>query len=390
MAGLALLWVAIASPLDAFSGLLLSAHMIQHLLLLSVAPPLILLGAPFLPLLRGLPRKFARDGVGPFLTWPALQRVASALTHPVCCWMVMTATLFVWHAPPVYDLALRSPGWHKAEHACFVAASLLFWWPVVRPFPSRPRWPLWSVPIYLLAADLSNTILSAILTFSDHVLYSPYLEPRRGYFGTTALGDQSCAGVIMWVPGSLIFLIPAALTAIQYLSPGHSLVRPEMLRSKVDLRSSAAMAVPRFGAVKRRRSSSAKPFDLSDCAVIGPFLRAAARPSFHANSPLHRCRCGHAGRTARSASQLHESCWCAALDLLAGLRRDRSAGGGQFLLHGLSLHAVPRVGKAPPFASNVPGRGLCAQNGSALGCWWCFSGPTKCLDLWDKPAGPRG
>ncbi len=71
LAGLGTVWLAIASPLDAFSGLLLSAHMVQHLLLMSVAPPLILLGAPFLPLLRGLPRKFARDGVGPFLTWPA-------------------------------------------------------------------------------------------------------------------------------------------------------------------------------------------------------------------------------------------------------------------------------------------------------------------------------
>jgi len=71
--GLATVWLAIASPLDAFSGLLLSAHMVQHLLLMSVAPPLILLGTPFLPLLRGLPRNFARDGVGPFLTWPAFK-----------------------------------------------------------------------------------------------------------------------------------------------------------------------------------------------------------------------------------------------------------------------------------------------------------------------------
>ena len=86
--GLAASWLAIASPLDAFSGLLLSAHMVQHLLLMSVAPPLLLLGAPFLPLLRGLPRKFARDGVGPFLVWPALRRAAQRLTHPVSCWIM--------------------------------------------------------------------------------------------------------------------------------------------------------------------------------------------------------------------------------------------------------------------------------------------------------------
>ena len=140
--GLAAFWLAVASPLDAFSGLLLSAHMVQHLLLMSVAPPLILLGAPLLPLLRGLPRRFARDGVGPFLVWPALRRVGHAITHPVNCWMVMAVTLCAWHVPAAFDLALRSPAWHKIEHACFFGASLFFWWPVVRPFPSRPHWPL--------------------------------------------------------------------------------------------------------------------------------------------------------------------------------------------------------------------------------------------------------
>src|SRR6185295_2557940 len=137
--GLIIFWLAIASPLDAFSGLLLSAHMVQHLLLMSVAPPLILLGAPLLPLLRGLPRTFARDGVGPFLTWPTLRRVANAVTRPSVCLVLMAVTLCAWHVPAAFDLALRSPGWHKVEHACFFGASLLFWWPVVRPFPSRPH-----------------------------------------------------------------------------------------------------------------------------------------------------------------------------------------------------------------------------------------------------------
>jgi cytochrome c oxidase assembly factor CtaG/polyferredoxin len=228
--GLVALWLAMASPLDAFSGLLLSAHMVQHLLLMSVAPPLILLGAPLLPLLRGLPRKFARDGVGPFLVWPALRRVGNAVTHPVSCWIVMAIMLCAWHVPAAFDLALRSPSWHKVEHACFLGAALLFWWPVVRSFPCRPRWPLWSVPLYLLAADLLNTTLSAILTFSDHVLYQPYLVAPR-LFGTTALTDQNCAGVIMWVPGSLVFLIPAALIAMQYLTPSQLLVRPQRVNT---------------------------------------------------------------------------------------------------------------------------------------------------------------
>ena len=109
--GLVALCLAIASPLDAFSSLLLSAHMVQHLLLMSVAPPLILLGAPLLPLLRGLPRKIARDGVAPFLIWPALRRIGNAVTNPLSCWIVMAGTLSAWHVPAAFDLALRSPGW---------------------------------------------------------------------------------------------------------------------------------------------------------------------------------------------------------------------------------------------------------------------------------------
>jgi cytochrome c oxidase assembly factor CtaG len=263
--GLVALWLAIASPLDAFSSLLLSAHMVQHLLLMSVVPPLILLGAPLLPLLRGLPRKVARDGIGPFLIWPALRRIGDALTHPLSCWIVMAVTLVAWHVPAAFDLAIRSPGWHKTEHACFLGAFILFWWPVVRPFSSRMQWPLWSVPLYLLAADLLNTMLSAVLTFSDRVLYSPYSEAPR-LFGTTALSDQSCAGVIMWVPGSLVFLIPAALIAIRCLSSSHSLVRPHGA-------APAPVPLPRAAATK-------KGFDLLLVPLIGPFLRAQSGRRF--------------------------------------------------------------------------------------------------------------
>ena len=278
--GLAVVWLAIASPLDAFSGLLLSAHMVQHLLLMSVAPPLILLGAPLLPLLRGLPRKFARDGPGPFLISPALRQAGTAITHPLTCWIVMALTLCAWHVPAAFDLALRSPVWHKVEHACFFGASLLFWFPVVRPYPSRPQWPLWSVPVYLLAADLLNTALSAILTFSDHALYPQYLAAPR-LFGTTALSDQSCAGVIMWVPGSLVFLIPAALIAIRYLSPGHLLVRPQKARPNPDFslplltsQSAAVASVTPFHHWKPRSAVPKKGFDLLSVPVVGAFLRA--------------------------------------------------------------------------------------------------------------------
>lgn len=276
--GLVTIWFAVASPLDAFSGLLLSAHMVQHLLLISIAPPLILLGAPVSPLLRGLPRKFARDGIGPFLVWAPLRRIGNAITHPANCWLVMAITLLAWHVPIAYDLALRSPPWHKVEHACFLGASLLFWWPVVRPFPSHPRWPLWSVPLYLLAADLLNTALSAILSFSDRVLYPHYLEVPR-LFGTTALGDQSCAGVIMWVPGSLVFLILAALAAMQYLSAGHRLVRPQISSANsrlIPARSLKSVPKRAFRITRPQPASDTARFDLLLVPIVGFFLRTQA------------------------------------------------------------------------------------------------------------------
>jgi ferredoxin len=167
----------------------------------------------------------------------------------------MALTLCAWHVPAAFDLALRSPPWHKLEHACFFGAALFFWLPVVRPFPNRPHWPLWSVPLYLLVADLLNTALSAILTFSDHVLYSTYLEVPR-LFGTTALADQGCAGVIMWVPGSLPFLIPAALIAIESLSPRALLVRPQAMHRSHDLGLSPH---PLIGGIFRADRSQAQP-----------------------------------------------------------------------------------------------------------------------------------
>ena len=263
LVGLTMLWLAIASPLDAFSGLLLSAHMVQHFLLMFVAPPLILLGAPVLPLLRGLPRGFVHDGLGPFLNWSVLRRFGNTLTHPVVGGLAMAVSLCAWHLPAAFDFALRSPGWHKFEHACFFGTSLLFWWPVVRPFPNRPHWPLWAIPLYLLAADVVNTMLCAILTFSDRPLYSSYeIVPRL--FGTTVLDDQVAAGVIMWVPGSLIFLVPATILAIQYLSPDRALLRA--------VESGAPPVVPwRKQALPR----AVRPrFDLLTIPLLGRFLRA--------------------------------------------------------------------------------------------------------------------
>jgi cytochrome c oxidase assembly factor CtaG len=207
LGGLAVIYLALASPIEPFAALLLQVHMLQHMLLMMAAPPLVWLGAPLSPLLRGLPQPVRTYWVAPLLRSPTLRAFFARLTHPGVALPLFVTTTWLWHAPAAYELALRSSGWHYFQHTCFLVTGLLFWYPVVRPHPSRPRWSPWILLPYLMLADVQNTVLSALLTFSDQVLYPHYLQvPRLG--GLSALEDQSGAGVLMWVPGSLVFLVP--------------------------------------------------------------------------------------------------------------------------------------------------------------------------------------
>ena len=218
MTGLLALWIAIGSPLAAFDDELLSIHMVQHILLMAVAPPLILLGAPALPLLHGLPQSFVRSGLGPLLRWAPLQWLGHVLTHPVFCWLAATVTLIAWHSPSAFEFALRSELWHEVEHACFFTTSILFWWPVVQPWPSVPRWPRWSIPLYLFTGMMANDALSAFLAFCDRVLYPSYAS-ASGIFSISPLDDQALAGALMWVFSSFVYLVPAVAITLQLLSP---------------------------------------------------------------------------------------------------------------------------------------------------------------------------
>jgi putative membrane protein len=218
LGGLFALWIAIGSPLITFDDESLTIHMIQHVLLMAVAPPLILLGAPALPLLRGLPRRFARRALAPFLRWQPLQGLGHTLTHPAICWLSAMGALIAWHVPALFELGLRSEFWHKVEHASFFATGLLFWWPVVQPWPSTARWPRWRIPLYLFTATLPCDVLSAFLAFCDRVVYSSYLNVPQ-HFSMSPLQDQECAGALMWVSATFIYLIPAVIITTQILSP---------------------------------------------------------------------------------------------------------------------------------------------------------------------------
>lgn len=212
------LWIAIGSPLAAFDEASLSVHMVQHILLMLVVPPLVLLGAPLLPLLHGLPQWFVRAILGPFLSWSPVQSLGKVLTHPLVCWILAAVALFAWHIPSLFEVALRSDAWHEVEHACFLFTSILFWWPVVQPFPSEARWPRWSIPLYLFIGMLPGSALGAFLAFCDRVLYPSY-GVAVPIFGLSPLDEQIFAGSLMWVFGSLVCFVPAVFITVKLLSP---------------------------------------------------------------------------------------------------------------------------------------------------------------------------
>lgn len=215
--GLVSLLLALASPLDTMDDLLLFMHMSQHLVFMSVAPPLLLLGAPTVPLLRGLPRWAVREILGPLLRSRAIHLLVKVLRRPAAGWLAMNIAYLGWHVPAAYERAVRSEAWHDLEHACFFFTSLLFWWTVLLPWPSRPNQSRWLVLPYLLTADLVNTGLSAFLCFSGRVIYESYAAVPRLY-GINAFDDQIAAGALMWVLGSMAFLLPAFLITLQLLS----------------------------------------------------------------------------------------------------------------------------------------------------------------------------
>lgn len=216
LGGLATIWAALASPLDGFADALLSAHMVEHLLLMSVAPPLLLLGAPQVPLLRGLPHFLTARVLGPLLSMHALRRLGRFLTAPVTAWLAMNLIFLGWHIPRAYDFALEHEAWHDFEHICFLASSILFWWPIVRPWPSNEQALGWRLLPYLVGADIVNTILSAFLAFCDRPLYA-YYATQPNPFNICPLSDQIAGAAVMWVAGSLIFLVPAVAATVRLL-----------------------------------------------------------------------------------------------------------------------------------------------------------------------------
>lgn len=229
LVGIVTLWLAVASPLAHLDQGHLTAHMIQHLLIMTVAAPLLLLGEPGL------------------VFWRRARRFAP---HPVLCWCAGTLVVLVWHVPAVFEIGMR---WHVLQQATFLVGGLLFWVPVIQPWPTVLRWSRWSIPLYLFFATMPCDALSAFLTFCGHVVYGRYGAGHVHPGALSPLDDQMRAGALMWFWVTIAYLVPAVLVTIELLSSSRRAAGRTPLTV---LRSTSASASCTHTEAPRRRTST--------------------------------------------------------------------------------------------------------------------------------------
>jgi putative membrane protein len=217
-AGLATIVVALESPLDGYADQLFWAHMLQHVLLLTVAPPLVLLGRPWPRMWMGLSVR-SRTTVGRALAQARWTAPLRALARPLPAFVLFNATIVGWHIPGAYDATLSSGAIHDVEHAMFFFTGLLFWARVIDPGPLRPRL-IWPTRIaYVIGAMVVGWMLAITLVLVPEPIYSHYALLLHRPGGISALTDQQLAGGMMWVPGSLSYGIAMIIGVYRWLEP---------------------------------------------------------------------------------------------------------------------------------------------------------------------------
>ncbi|MEZ4767429.1 MAG: cytochrome c oxidase assembly protein [Caldilineales bacterium] len=211
LGGLAAVGIALMSPIDVLGGQLFLMHMIQHLVLIMIAAPLLLVGNPFPVLMWGLPRG-ARRKVGGLLSGPSrFRRVVTKLTSPGLVWLFFFTVYVGWHDPNMYNLALRSEFVHDIEHLTFFLASMLFWWHVTGVAPRFHRTlSTFQRLAYVLSIIPANMILGVVIAFASEPIYTYYTTVPR-LWGLSVVQDQSIAGIIMWIPGSMMYILIALI-----------------------------------------------------------------------------------------------------------------------------------------------------------------------------------
>ena len=212
--GIASLIIALISPLDRVSEVLFSAHMVQHLILLLVAAPLLVLGAPTLALLWALPSRRRQKALEKWRSEALWSGTWGLLSHPLTVWTLYAVILWAWHLPGAFEAALHSDVIHDIQHASFLVAAALFWWTVISPL-GRRRLDSGAGLLYLFTTSLHGSALGLLLTFSSNPWYGEYI--RRAPGDESAMQDQQLAGLIMWMPVGILFVLLAAVICLAWL-----------------------------------------------------------------------------------------------------------------------------------------------------------------------------
>ncbi len=217
LSGLVVLWLALMSPIDVLSGQYFFMHMIQHLLLVMLAPPLLLIGNPMPIMMWGLPAALRRE-VGRWLRRGAVfRRFVAALTTPGLVWLAFVAALVGWHDPGAYEAALRSDFVHDLEHLTFFGTAVLFWWHVIGAAPRIHRPMSDGLRIgYTLSVVPANMITGVVISFTAGPLYPFYATVARPW-EITIQQDQMLGGTIMWIPGSMMYLLAALILLARFV-----------------------------------------------------------------------------------------------------------------------------------------------------------------------------
>jgi putative membrane protein len=229
-AGLLVLLASFSGPVETFADELFWVHMVQHILLLTVAAPLFVLAAPWalpLRLLRPTTRRRVVAWWRGALPTQPLRVAAAFLAMPAAAWVLFNVNLVVWHVPAAFDFTLRSVPAHDLEHLLFLGLGVLFWTQVIDSPPLRPRLGQLQRAIYVGAAAAVGWALSIALTLAPSVLYAPYGELAARPGGLSALTDQRLAAGVMLVPGSIAFAIAAALALTRWLAEDRPHTAPD-------------------------------------------------------------------------------------------------------------------------------------------------------------------
>ena len=208
--GIALLLISLIGPVDTLSGQYFTMHMIQHLLLVLIVPPLLLLGAPVVMVLRGLPAFLQRPVFVTVARNRVMRRITHTLLHSHVALGLFLATLWLWHTPLLYSAAVDDEIVHVLEHTTFFWPAIFFWWNVVDSWPFRARLSAPGRLLYIFFATAGLKLVGVLITVSGRVLYTAYLLQREGT-ALSALDDQRIGGLIMWMGGGLYMLLPLAV-----------------------------------------------------------------------------------------------------------------------------------------------------------------------------------